>query len=284
MSLEGIPVDGRVAPRRQDVAGVLAGKVTGSLVVANGEIGSDGARGARETIAAVHGSASDLGGALPDDLAKVTPSGEVGHVGFAAVVVAVQVDLTVVKGVGDGSGDVVGRDTSSNVLTVATVVHVSVMGVDAGLGNLLRSAGKSLVPFKGRCRVVGAMGVVVLDYFVGIAAGRLARCWSLRLIGGRLRLRGRLGARGKSVGRGLVDRGGLNRLLRCRPVPVSTVPVSTVLVAAMRVVSLGSLAALSHGDDIGDNVVLGDIGALNERSGHGHADKQRNDESFGVHL
>jgi hypothetical protein len=89
--------------------------------------------------AAVVGSAADGSGGSPDDLGKVTPLLEIGHVGVGLAVLLGEVtDLTVVEHVGDHSGDVLGFDASSNVLTVSTAVNVAVSMCQYRTGGMTR--------------------------------------------------------------------------------------------------------------------------------------------------
>lgn len=102
----GIPVRRRIALWCEDVGAVLASVVaydaklgtrnhgrhiltlTRTLVVADGEVWRDTSADVGETVGAVLGVASDVGGVLPHDLAEVTPLLEVGHVGAVLAVQA----------------------------------------------------------------------------------------------------------------------------------------------------------------------------------------------------
>ena len=96
-------------------------------VVADGEVRSNVRADVGETAWAVLSSATDSGGALPDDLGEVTPVLEVGHVWVGLAVETVEpVDFTVVEEVRDDGRDVVSLDTSSDVLTVSTTTDLRV--------------------------------------------------------------------------------------------------------------------------------------------------------------
>ena len=85
-----------------------------------------------------------------------------------AVLASIPVNLAIVEEISDDSRDVVGLDTSSNVLTISTTANLSVVAVVAGLGPVLRSLDESSVPGGGRSRVVAAMDVVVVEGNVGV--------------------------------------------------------------------------------------------------------------------
>ena len=77
---------------------------------------------------AVDSGAANRSGVGPDDLGHVAPNVEVAVVESAAglaVVASISVGalLTVVEELGDDSRDVVGLDTSSDVLAVSATVH-----------------------------------------------------------------------------------------------------------------------------------------------------------------
>ena len=96
-----------------------------------------------KTARAVLSGTADLGGALPDKLREVTPLLEVGHVRIGlAVEIGVVADLAVVEQLGDDSRNVVGLDTSGNVLSVVTAIDVHAVGVDASGSNLGGSGGE----------------------------------------------------------------------------------------------------------------------------------------------
>lgn len=121
---------------------------------------------------AVLSGTADLGGTLPDKLGEVTPFLEVGHVRVGlAVEVGVVADLAVVEQLGDDSRNVVGLDTSGDVLTVVTAVNIHAVGVDAGGSNLGGSSGELRVPLKGRSRVVGTVDIVVVNNALLVGGG-----------------------------------------------------------------------------------------------------------------
>ena len=98
------------------------------LVVANGEVRSHVAASVGQVLRrAIDSGASNLGGALPDDLAEVAPFVEVVHGRVVlAVELVVERDLAVVEQLGDDRGNVVSLDTGSDVLTVSALVLVHV--------------------------------------------------------------------------------------------------------------------------------------------------------------
>ena len=125
-----------------------------------------------KTARAVLSGTADLGSTLPDKLREVTPFLEVSHVRVGlAVEVGVVADLAVVEQLGDDSRNVVGLDTSGNVLSVVTAVDIHAVGVDAGGSNLGGSRSESRVPLKGRGRVVGTVDVVVVNNALLVGGG-----------------------------------------------------------------------------------------------------------------
>lgn len=125
-----------------------------------------------KTPRAVLSGTADLGCALPDKLREVTPLLKVGHVRVGlAVEVGVVADFAVVEQLGDDSGDVVGLDTSGNVLTVVTAIDIHAVGVDASGSNLGGSGGERRVPLEGRSRVVGTVDVVVVNNALLVGGG-----------------------------------------------------------------------------------------------------------------
>jgi hypothetical protein len=99
--------------------------LTSTFVVAHRKVRSnvfaDIAQALARTILnrATHRSSS-----LPDDLAKVTPMFEVGHVRtMLAILIGEPCDFTVVERVCNDGRNVIGPSTSSNVLTVSTAIH-----------------------------------------------------------------------------------------------------------------------------------------------------------------
>jgi len=125
-----------------------------------------------KTARAVLSGTADLGGTLPDELREVTPLFEVGHVGVGlAVEVGVVADFAVVEQLSDDSRNVVGLDTSGNVLTVVTTIDIHAVGVDASGSNLGGSGGKRRVPLEGRSRVVGTVDVVVVNNALLVGGG-----------------------------------------------------------------------------------------------------------------
>lgn len=137
-------------------------KLTRGTVVADGKVRRDVLANVGKAARAVLSGTADLGSTLPDELRKVTPLLEVGHVGVGLAVKIVEVtNLAVVEKLGDDSGNVVSLNTSGNVLTVTTTVHIHAVGIDTSGGNLLGSGRKLRVPLEGTCRVVGTVDVVV---------------------------------------------------------------------------------------------------------------------------
>lgn len=137
---------------------------TRAAVVANGEVRRNVLTNVGKAARAVLSSAANLGGSLPDELREVAPLLEVGHVGVGLAVEVVEVtDLTVVEELSDDGRDVVGLDTSGNVLTVATAVDIHAVGVDAGGSDLGGGVGEVSVPGKGGSRVVGTVNIVVVN-------------------------------------------------------------------------------------------------------------------------
>lgn len=95
--------------------------LTWALVVADSEVWGDTTTSVGKTAGrAVVGGAGDLGGVLPDDLGEVAPGLEIAHVGLLSVESGVEGLLSVVEHVADDSRDVVGSNTSSDVLAVST--------------------------------------------------------------------------------------------------------------------------------------------------------------------
>lgn len=137
-------------------------ELTRGTVVADGEIRSDVLANVGKSARAVLSGTADLGSTLPDKLREVTPLLEVGHVGVGlAVKVVVVANLAVVEELSDDSGNVVSLNTSGNVLTVATTVHIHAVGIDTSGGDLLGSGRKLRIPHEITCRVVGAVDIVV---------------------------------------------------------------------------------------------------------------------------
>jgi hypothetical protein len=103
--------------------------LTWALVVAHSEVGSNVRTDVGQTLAgAVLSVTSEVGRLLPDNLGEVAPVLEVGHVWLVlAVETVVPAHLAVVEQVGDDGRDVVGGDTSGNVLAVTTSVHVTIV-------------------------------------------------------------------------------------------------------------------------------------------------------------
>lgn len=160
---EGRLVGPRVALVRVDgrghVRGVLALVVAGRRVVAYGvqvefrRLTIDGHLGST-----VDGDAADVGGLLPENLCKVAPLVEGGHVGVG-IESAVDVSLSLVPGLGDTGSGVVGitRD-GEKVLALAIGDVVSKVTVGSG------SAGSScavVAPLEVGSTVVGTGAVVV---------------------------------------------------------------------------------------------------------------------------
>jgi len=97
---------------------------------------------------------------------------EVGHVWVGLAVKTVEpVDLTVVEQLGNDSGDVVGWDTSSNVLAVSSSTGSGVVLVNTGLGDRESDACKVGVPGDGAGRVVGTVDVVVVQNNLLVGGG-----------------------------------------------------------------------------------------------------------------
>ena len=100
---------------------------TWGLVVANSEVwGNTAARVSETRSRAVGSEAANFGSARPDDLGEVTPKLELAHVWvLTAILSREEWLLAVVEQVGNDSGDVVSRHTSSDVLTIATAIHLT---------------------------------------------------------------------------------------------------------------------------------------------------------------
>ncbi|KAI7091831.1 hypothetical protein KC356_g333 [Hortaea werneckii] len=125
-----------------------------------------------QTRIACLGVAADVSGVLPDKLCEVAPPFEVGHVRLRlAVLVGKQVDLAIVKHIGDDRPDVFTLDTGGDVLTVPTTVLIRVVRIGAALCDLLSSRCETIVPLKIRSvGVVLAVQVVVTDHFIRISS------------------------------------------------------------------------------------------------------------------
>ena len=73
------------------------------------------------------GDASNMRGALPDDLGEVTPVLEVAHIGLSlAVEVREVLDLAVVEEIRNDGGDIVALNSGRDVLAVPTTVNIAV--------------------------------------------------------------------------------------------------------------------------------------------------------------
>ena len=109
--------------RLEDVIGIFTDGVSSRIVVADGE--REGRSGIHVAQLIAHdGGTSDLRGALPDDLAEVTPAIEELHEGTGEAVQSTEeAHLIVVHQVGDHLADVVLIDTVPDVLTIATTVN-----------------------------------------------------------------------------------------------------------------------------------------------------------------
>lgn len=98
--------------------------LTRRLVVADGEVRRHIAANVGETgRAAVIRGTSNLAGRLPDNLRKVSPVLEVGHIRAGlSVQIAVVVDFAVVEEVRDDGANLPALNTSSNVLAIASTI------------------------------------------------------------------------------------------------------------------------------------------------------------------
>jgi hypothetical protein len=135
-----------VAKRSQNVVGIFTVVVTRGRVVADGE-GHGGAGVDVAELVAHHGRATDVGGALPDDLGEVAPLLELGHAGAGATVGGREVaDFVVVHQVGDHHADLALLDAVADVLAVTTAIN-------------------------------GARDDVSLDLMVRVLSGTYVSCW-----------------------------------------------------------------------------------------------------------
>lgn len=136
-------------------------KLTRWAVVANGKVWWSVRPDIGKTFGAVLSGATDLRGALPNDLRKVTPVAKVGHVRISLPVEILEVpDLAVVEEFGDDSCYVVRSKSSSDVLTVATTVGCGVVSIHTCRGDLCRSGCESIVPHEVAGGMIGTVDVV----------------------------------------------------------------------------------------------------------------------------
>ena len=151
--------------------------LTWGHVVADREVWSDVATNiAKSTRRTVLSSTTNLGGVLPDNLGEVTPVLKVGHVWLRLAVEAIiPSDLTIVEELCNDSRDVVGRDTSSNVLPVPTTTCSDVVCIVAVSGDGRSGRGNTSVPHDVVSRVVGAVNVVVVHRDLRVGGGQSRR-------------------------------------------------------------------------------------------------------------
>merc|ERR1712070_918280 len=116
--------DSREAKRGINVVSILAAVVTSFVVVADREVWRDvGTNVSKAVGRAVLGGTTNDSSPLPDDLGEVTVVVEVATWVGLAVVRGVGVDLSIVPEVGDNIRDLIGSQTSSDVLAVDTVAR-----------------------------------------------------------------------------------------------------------------------------------------------------------------
>merc|ERR1719282_50132 len=188
------------AKRGINVVSILAAVVASFVVVADSEVRRNvGANVGKTAGRAVLGGATNDGSSLPDDLGEVTIVCEVATWVGLAVVRGVRINFVVVPEVGDDIGDLIGSQTSSDVLAVDAVARGRldgrVMGVDAGGGNLLGNCGELVRVGEVGGRVVGTVNVVGQQNSVRVGrdrrwAGSEARRDRAGHRGGRGRARG----------------------------------------------------------------------------------------------
>lgn len=168
--------------RRADVGGVLVGVVAWALVVADGEVWRNvAAHAGKALLRAVLSGTADGSSTLPHDLREVTPVLEVGHAWLSlAIEVGEPPNFTVVEQIGDDRRDVVGLNTGSDVLTIATTVHLDIVRVVAAGRDGGGGRGEIIAPGDRWRTMVGTMEVMVIDR--NLLVGRWLR--SLRGRGG----------------------------------------------------------------------------------------------------
>lgn len=114
-----------------------------------------------KTFGTVLSSAADLGSTFPNNLRKVTPIVEIGHIRLGLSVEPVEVrDFAVVKKFCDDGCYVVCSKTSSDVLTVTSTICRCVVSIDTSRCDLGGSRSKSVVPDKIAGRMIGTVDIV----------------------------------------------------------------------------------------------------------------------------
>lgn len=106
-----------------DVCSIL---LAWALVVTDGEVWLNVAADVGETAWAMLSVAGDFGGSLPNDLGEVAPLLEEGHIRVGLAVLAGKVWLlSIVKEVGDDSGDIGCLHSGSDILAIATTLGLA---------------------------------------------------------------------------------------------------------------------------------------------------------------
>jgi hypothetical protein len=114
-----------------------------------------------KTFRTVLSSAANLRSTLPNNLRKVAPIVEVGHIRLGLPVETVEVrNFAVVEEFCDDRCDIIRSKTSSDVLTVATTICSCVVGINTSRGDLGSSRRKGVVPDEVACRMIGTVDVV----------------------------------------------------------------------------------------------------------------------------
>jgi len=130
-----------------------------------------------KTFGTVLSSASDPGSTLPNNLRKVTPIVEIGHIRVGlAVEVGVVANLTVVEEFCDDRCYVIRSQTSSDILSVATTVGGCVVGIDTSRCDLGGSRSKSIVPDEIAGGMIGTVDVVRNEHSLLICCGLCCSC------------------------------------------------------------------------------------------------------------
>lgn len=190
-----LAVKGREVLGRQNVLAIPTTEISRRLVVADGEMAGNIRTHVAETSSStIFGPARHMSGIDPGDLRKMSPGMEVAHVGLATIS-GIELDLAIVKLVGDDLGDLRGWGTGRDVLAISTTTGLSVMLVHTSLSSLSGDVLQFRVPDHGRSRVIGAMLVMVIETSLLIGVQVRSTLLSRRAWG---RLRFRHGRRGES--------------------------------------------------------------------------------------
>lgn len=284
--------DAGLAERLKDVLTVLTTEVARGVVVADGVPRRKAKDGAG---IALNGSASQLGGGLPDNLGEVAPGVEVrASRGVVRAVEGPVHHLVVVPLVSDAGGsslDLLAADVArgtprSKVLTIAAVALVHVVSEDAALGGVLGILGQGVVPLKGGSRVVETVDVVLVENGALVVGAGLGLGRRLRLGVG---LRSRLGVRLRSGLGSLAGLRGLGGNIDGGLDDLGSLSGGRSRGGSRRLDKDGlgldrRLGASGDGDGNNLENPLGLHGALVDGAGHGEQGARRGEEERGLHF